>query len=386
MKILYITEDYFYSKVHHQLLSSLKSIDKNKVDITVINIFRTNNGVKNISKNYSNINYELISIENKSNPLRYKIDFQYKIRWKYYTILNSIEVSRFDLIVASTLYSDGAVAYKLSNYYKKPYTTAIRGTDLSLYFNKMYHLWPLGVKILKNARQLYFISPCLFEKLKSKICFLKKLKHEVESKSYVIPNGIDKFWLDNLLARTTKLLNQSDLTCHLIFIGRLDYNKNIKRVIKAYNVAKKERSDIEFKLSIIGEVGYYEEFVKKAVYKDDSITYLGPIYDKTSILQLLRQCDVFVMPSHSETFGLVYIEALSQGLSIIYTEEQGIDGYFENVNIGEKVKSKSITSIKDGILKSLDYDEYVGIEKQILDFDWSHIAKKYYHNYEKIIF
>ena len=32
------------------------------------------------------------------------------------------------------------------------------------------------------------------------------------------------------------------------------------------------------------------------------------------------------MPSITETFGLVYGEALSQGLLIIYTKGQGFDG------------------------------------------------------------
>lgn len=40
------------------------------------------------------------------------------------------------------------------------------------------------------------------------------------------------------------------------------------------------------------------------------------------------------MPSHKETFGLVYAEAMSQGLPIIYTKNQGFDGQFPDGYVG----------------------------------------------------
>ena len=49
----------------------------------------------------------------------------------------------------------------------------------------------------------------------------------------------------------------------------------------------------------------------------------------------MRSCSVFAMPSIFETFGLVYLEALSQNLPVVYTKGQGIDGMFDNtVGIG----------------------------------------------------
>ena len=51
------------------------------------------------------------------------------------------------------------------------------------------------------------------------------------------------------------------------------------------------------------------------------------------------------MPSSNETFGLVFIEALSQSLPIIYTKGEGIDGYFKDDFIGKAVNSKDNQSI-----------------------------------------
>lgn len=60
---------------------------------------------------------------------------------------------------------------------------------------------------------------------------------------------------------------------------------------------------------------------------------------------MFAESDIFVMVSHSETFGLVYIEALSQGLPILYTRGQGIDGTLKE-KIGEAADSYDENSIK----------------------------------------
>ena len=51
------------------------------------------------------------------------------------------------------------------------------------------------------------------------------------------------------------------------------------------------------------------------------------------------------MPSFHETFGLVYIEAMSQGLPIIYTKGEGIDGYFKEATVGYSVNPKDVKNI-----------------------------------------
>lgn len=86
--------------------------------------------------------------------------------------------------------------------------------------------------------------------------------------------------------------------------------------------------------------------------------------------------DLFVMPSHSETFGLVYLEALSQGLPVLYTKGQGIDGVF-TASVGEAVNSRSVSSIGDGIKKIIQkYDSYKSID-DMSGYSWFSIAKKY---------
>lgn len=50
---------------------------------------------------------------------------------------------------------------------------------------------------------------------------------------------------------------------------------------------------------------------------------------KKQLREAFSISDIFVMPSKPETFGLVYVEALSQGLPILYAKGEGFDGYFD---------------------------------------------------------
>lgn len=59
------------------------------------------------------------------------------------------------------------------------------------------------------------------------------------------------------------------------------------------------------------------------------------------------------MPSKAETFGLVYVEAMLQGLPILYTKNEGIDGFYEE-NIGEKVISTDMEEIQIKLLKLIE--------------------------------
>ena len=91
------------------------------------------------------------------------------------------------------------------------------------------------------------------------------------------------------------------------------------------------------------------------------------------------------MPSKGETFGLVYIEALTQGLPIIYSINDGIYGYFDK-SFGEAVNPNKMDSISAGIKKIIyNYDKYdFNIKEIIANHNWQEIAKKYLSVYKEI--
>ena len=90
------------------------------------------------------------------------------------------------------------------------------------------------------------------------------------------------------------------------------------------------------------------------------------------------------MPSHSETFGLVYLEALSQGLPVLCSENQGIDGLFQN-KVGEFVDPKSVESIASGLQRIIG--DYSSFDLGIIDFaafNWESISQTYLNIYKDV--
>src|SRR5690606_8580920 len=87
-----------------------------------------------------------------------------------------------------------------------------------------------------------------------------------------------------------------------------------------------------------------------------------------------------------ETFGLVYVEAMLQGLPILYTANEGIDGFYEE-KIGEKVTSSGVEEIKQKLLKLMrNYDSYnIPTEKLLLNHNWKNIVLIHQDLYDRLL-
>lgn len=84
------------------------------------------------------------------------------------------------------------------------------------------------------------------------------------------------------------------------------------------------------------------------------------------------------MPSKVETFGLVYIEALTQGLPILYSQGEGIDGSIPE-SCGVRCNPNVYGSIVVGMRQLMaDYSRFRINQEELLEcFDWNKIAERY---------
>lgn len=88
--------------------------------------------------------------------------------------------------------------------------------------------------------------------------------------------------------------------------------------------------------------------------------------DRDALRGYLPKASGFVMPSHRESFGLVFIEALFCGLPVIYPQGAAVDGYFDNLPFAIKVDAENPTAIANAMQHLLDNEMEL---KQAL-FDW----------------
>lgn len=79
-----------------------------------------------------------------------------------------------------------------------------------------------------------------------------------------------------------------------------------------------------------------------------TLTFEGPL-DRTGVVRRMNGAIALVQPSLSESFGLVFIEALFAGLPIIYPSGTGIDGYFDGAEFALRADPRSPSSILEAM-------------------------------------
>ncbi|RHW30395.1 glycosyltransferase family 4 protein [Oceanobacillus profundus] len=377
MKVLHLSSSYPFTDLYKNLLQELdnKGIEQTMYvsikDVTLKN--------KRTIENPKGTNYIFSATFNNLDRYIYYT----KIQKIYKDIKNNVDFNQIDLTHTHFLFSDGSIAYKIKKEFGIDYIVAVRNADVNFFFKYGFHIRNYGIKILKEAKKVIFISPTYKERVLQRY-IPEKLKAEIDQKSYIVPNGIDKFWLENVNREKNIKLNLKEI--NLIFVGELNKNKNIINSLKAANLLIKKGYNINF--NIIGK-GPLEIEIKELIKEtknEKNFKLFGYVKDKEELLKLYRNSDIFIMPSYHETFGLVYIEAMSQGLPVIYSKGQGIDGYFNKGEIGYPVSPDNLLDIVESIEKIIkNYNEmYKKTIDKVYDFDWEKIAERYIGLYREI--
>lgn len=365
MKILHICNDFLGSKVHVNLYNNIS------YEQYVYFPFRKHTKDKNMPQ----LNQNISLIKGCYLSLYHKVLFRNKINFLLNDLIKKVDINKFDLIHATTLYSDGVLAYKLFKKNSTPYVVSVRNTDVNLFLKYRPDLNILINKVLLNASEIIFVADSLHANFYSN-SHIKKIKTRIIDKSTIIYNGIDEYWFNNYFRKKEKIYSTK-----ILFVGAFDKNKNTINLIEAFNSLVKKGYDLE--LNLIGRNGSEEEEIKKIASKSKGINFIGEVSNKYELLCHYRNNNIFALVSKRETFGLVYIEALTQGLPILYSKGQGIDGVFEE-RIGEGVNPNSIESIEKGLDKLIkNYQTYLDRKIRLDKFSWSEISQQYKYIYYK---
>jgi len=249
---------------------------------------------------------------------------------------------------------------------------------VNTFFKYMVHLRSMGIKILERSSSIIFLSPSYRNFLIQKYV-PKRIRETVFAKSMIIPNGIDGFWLRNK-NYSKKMPNNK--TLKLLYVGTISKRKNLITTVKTAQLLREIGYDAI--LTVVGEI------IDRAIFNQIKdlpyVNYINPM-PKENLIKIYRENDIFIMPSITETFGLVYAEAMSQGLPIIYTKGQGFDGQFEDGVVGYSVNCYDAQDIANKVISILD--KYEECSRNCIElcnkFDWDKIATTYTKVYKDIL-
>jgi glycosyltransferase involved in cell wall biosynthesis len=232
---------------------------------------------------------------------------------------------------------------------------------------------PIERMILSKIPRIIVLSPQIKDMIgkitKSKIC--------------IIPNGVDLNFIQSI--------NPNRTTEHpsIFFLGYLTKGKGVDDLIQAVQLVKNEIKGIRL---YIGGNGPYMNQLKDLVRKLDlseNVIFLGLLNDMEKF-GYMKAIDVFVLPSHWESFPIVLLEAMACEKPIIttnvggnpYAVTDGVNGFLVQPNEPQSIANKIIS-----LLYTKDLLQKMGRESRIrsLDFNWEKIAQQTRDLYQEIM-
>lgn len=153
----------------------------------------------------------------------------------------------------------------------------------------------------------------------------KNIKTCTSANIFVIPNPIDNDKIERAKENTDSKRIRSNLGVKdneqfLLFVGSLVKVKNLDGLIKVLGHLK-----ISFKLVIVGEGPErpkIEELIR-ILGLEDKVILCGEKPHKET-LRIIMSCNILILPSKSEVFPIVVLEALSLGKPVIATKVGGL--------------------------------------------------------------
>ena len=216
----------------------------------------------------------------------------------------------------------GVPAYLAKLFMRKPYVVWGHGFDV-------YFPWRfkkiIAKIVIKNADVVIALSENMRDKIKE--IYRRDIK--------IIPNGID---MELFRDESEHSIHNNDKKL-ILFVGSLRPVKGVIYLIEAMNII---RQDIpEVRLLIVGDgedKKKLTEFVEKSDLKK-YVHFAGKI-ENEKIPAYMAKSDVFVLPSLSEGFGIVVIEAMASGLPIIATNVGGLPDIIKDGENGFLIQPK----------------------------------------------
>ena len=360
LKILHICNNYYGTSVYSELF---KELEKKKIENHIL-VFvpKSKKFYSTMDRSKSKKNVNKILIPNIINLLsRFVPILRVLFLIKKLKKLKNMNI---DVIHSHTLHSNGTIGRWLSSKISKPNISSIRNVDINTVYKKFFFYRKsilnkiiTGINLFPNKAFFNFIN----KEIKN-----KKIKNK-KRYMHIIPNSVDNFWIKNKF-KVKKIENN---IINILFVGEFTSNKNIEFLLDVFE--EQWLKGITFRIKIIGYLNknlysnkvYYER-IKNRTKNNKNVIVIINMKDKKKLLSHYRSGDIFFMTSYKETFGLVYLEAMSQGLPMIFTENQGIDGFYKNGEIGYSVDPTNIKKARSTVKILLK--NYQQISKRCLSF------------------
>lgn len=248
------------------------------------------------------------------------------------------------LVHAHKLTFEGLSGWWLARWLQIPLVLSVRGEAESKILKFKPHYRTLLQRILTDAAQIYYVS-AWFRPL------LNRHFQIAQDRQRLLPNFVAYREVPPIVEpQPDRLLTVLDLNVYR--------KKGLDRLLPAFRDCLDRYPAAHLDIIGRGEASVIEE-VHQLVAKlglRDKVSLLG-VMSNDALQARLPTYAGMVLPSHNETFGMIYVESLLAGIPILHSRDTGIDGFVDFVEARVAVDPQEITSIRDGLLQLLDHQK-----------------------------
>jgi glycosyltransferase involved in cell wall biosynthesis len=280
----------------------------------------------------------------------------------------------FDLIHAHFTWPSGYIGVKLKEKYGTPVVTTIH--ENGDWFDKEIQMnHPSINKAWSGANALIRVNQRDVPVLQ-----------QYNECTYSIPNGFSPIFhpIDTDIARNQ--LNLPKDSKIIFTLGNLIKRKGFNHLIEAMRLICNQRSDV---FCYIGGAGPERDSLQKQIeelHLDGKISLLGSI-PSDQLALWMNACDVFVLPSLSESFGVVQIEALACGKPVVSARNRGSEEVITSDDHGLLVNSADSYDLSEKIQIALDREWNCEVILQYAErYTWESIVEEIMGVYESVLY
>ena len=258
-----------------------------------------------------------------------------------------------------------------------PVVTTLHGTDITLVGREASYE-PVVTWSINQSDAVTAVSDSLVR---------DTLKHfAVKRPIRMIPNFIDFERFNKKPRQHFKDLIAPNNERILVHTSNFRKVKRVEDVVRIFDIIQQK---IPAKLLLIGDGPERSNIEKvcRELHVCDKVTYLGK---QEAIEEILSICDLFILPSESESFGLSALEAMACEVPVISSNAGGltevnidsVTGFLSDIGNYEEMAGNALTLLQDDAM-------LIQFRKNALEqaktFDLNSILNQYVAVYEEMI-
>jgi len=297
--------------------------------------------------------------------LHYESQKIYVTRNKFFPVIPALKlakiIDKYDIDIVHFHWTKDIATVVLGKLMskKKPKIIQSRHMTMTRFKDDFYHRW-----LYKNIDMMHAVTYQVKEQLE------KFIPKDIRPDIVVVHSGVQEPTVDPLTIENLKEKYQLQKSFTVGIVGRIEEKKGQWIVIEALAKLKK----MNMKALIIGHAmdEEYLDSLKKKVLQigmEEKIIFTGFTKDVNEHIKL---CDVTVLATPKETFGLVVIESMINSVPVIATKnggpleiiEDGVDGIFFNRSIDDLVQKIQYLYENEEIVEKLSKNAYKKVKSK----------------------